>query len=191
MRWLLAALVVLMAVSIAGCGGPGALTTNVIVSTPTQPSQAPTLNVTATAQATPEASNAVSTTPTSTPRSANTRTPAPVTPAPTRTDGLPVPEDARESKNVPDTVRTFLQTQLKGQRRIGQAESYSSSHPIDEVMTQYETDLKAGGWESIPLTTTLPDNIKLLIAQKDIRAFIVFTSLSSNQTLTYIVTTAK
>jgi hypothetical protein len=92
---------------------------------------------------------------------------------------------------VPDVVRTFLQTQLKGQRRIGQPTGYLVSRPPDQVMQEYQSDLQAQGWDAVPLTGNLPDNVKLIVAQKDVRAIIVFTTETSGDTLVYIVTTQK
>lgn len=191
MRSLLITAAMVVGLVITGCSSQG----SIVTSNPSlTPQQAPTVAQSATTQATPAAANTgtasqapVSTTATNTPRT-SARTPAPV---PTREDGLPVPAGARETKNVPDVVRTFLQVQLKGQRRIGQPTGYLVPRPPDEVMQQYQSDLLAQGWEAVPLTGNLPDNVKLIVAQKDFRAIIVFTTATNGDALVYIVTTQK
>ena len=189
----LALATVLMVLSIVGCRGVGVV--NSIpppnTSTPFIESR-PTIAV-GTTQATAAASPTASTTATSTtPRSSTvTRTPAAAAPLPTLSDGLPLPVDARETKNIPESIRSFLQTQLKGQKRVGQAQGYLSPHPVDEVFNQYQSDLKAQGWESVPLVGNLPENMKLVIAQKSVRAFVAFMDQGGGQTLVYLVTTQR
>src|SRR5512142_3509610 len=128
MRSLLVAAAMLMGLITVGCSSQGPIEN----SNPTLTlQQAPTVALAATTQATVSVTNtrtaasAASVTP-GTPRASSARTPAPV---PTREDGLPVPAEARETKNVPDVVRTFLQTQLRGQHRIGQPTGYLVSRP--------------------------------------------------------------
>ncbi len=193
MRSLLAAAAVVLGLVIAGCSNQGP----VEISTPTlTPRQAPTVALAATTQATP----ILNSTPTNAPDAA--LTPSPTTrrassarttpvPLPTRDDGLPIPAGARETRNVPDIVRTFLQTQLKGQHRIGEPAGYLVSQPPSEAMQQYQAQLQGAGWEAVPLSGNLPDNVQVIVAQKDVRAIIVFTTETNGDTLVYVVTTQK
>jgi hypothetical protein len=103
-----------------------------------------------------------------------------------------VPLGSRESKNIPDDVRQFIQAQLKGQTRIGQPQAYLAADPQGEVFDQYQQGLVAGGWDSVPVGTNLGDRVKLLVAQKDtLRAVVAFVDEGNGQTLVYIITTKR
>lgn len=121
-----------------------------------------------------------------------TKTPKLPAAAPTRSDGIPIPDDATPTKNIPDDVRTFIQGQLKGMQRVGQPEGYVSPHPQDEVLTSYQQDLASDGWDSVLVNTGLDNNAKLLVAQNtQLRVVVAFVSQGAERTLTYIVTTRK
>lgn len=187
MRRLLVALAALLVLSIAGCSDAVDTITVQSTSTPGLPgtgiSQAPTQEAT-------DFPTPTLILPTRR-AAAPTKTPVTPPPAPTRTDGIPLPVGATVTKNVPDDVRTFIQGQLKGMTRVGPAEAYLAPGTPDAIMTQYQDDLGKAGWESVPVNTGLASGAKLLVAQNaQIRAVIGFVS-EGNRTLTYIVTTKK
>ncbi len=189
MRALLVALTILMVFAIAGCSDNSVSDTVTNTATP--------ILAGATIALAPVAVMDVTDFPTPTlilptrRAPAPTKTPNPPPAAPTRTDGIPIPDGAMVTKKIPDDVRGYIQGELKGFARLGPAEAYLSAESADDIMAQYETDLKGSGWDTVPVNTGLPSGAKLLVAQNaQMRAVIAFVD-EGKQTLTYIVTTVK
>lgn len=193
MRLSLCALTLLTMVAIAGCSGQAVVDT-------TSGTAAPSFAATsATPLSTPAASDGASPLPLPTLASAATRTPrAPTatkspsaTPTPLDIDGqaLPVPADAKETKNIPAVARDFAQNQLRGQARIGQAHAYVMPEKRGDIVTTYREQLTSSGWDAIPISG-LQDPIDVLFAQKaNVRTTIIFASEDNGSTLMYIVAT--
>ncbi len=193
MRIPFCACAVLSLLVISGCGSPAAV--GVTTYTPAAAAAA-ILPPQATAPAnvfTPTARPSPTARPTSTPKPASpTRTPTVVIPAAARNDGLPLPPDARDTKNIPDNVRQFAQAQLKGFTRVGQPHGYLSPHAVDQVVTQYQQALVASGWENVPITASGLEQTQLLVAQKDkLEAIIALVDLDADGTLVYVTMVAK
>jgi hypothetical protein len=192
MRLPLIVLALLSMVAIAGCSGQanvditsGTATPSVVALAAT-PLSAPTV---VDASVIPEAT--ITSAATRTPRVAvATKSPS-ATPTPLDIDGqlLPVPADAKETRNIPAVARNFAQNQLKGQSRIGQPHAYVVSQARDQLLATYRQQLTSSGWEAIPISG-LQDPIDVLFAQKsNVRATIVFASEDNGSTLMYIVAT--
>ncbi len=189
MRALLVALTILMVFAIAGCSGNSVSNTITDTATPILASAtialAPAVVTDATDFPTPTLILPTRRAP------APTKTPNPPAAAPTRTDGIPIPDGATVTKKIPDDVRSYIQGELKGFARLGPAEAYLSPVPTDDIMAQYQADLKGTGWDTVPVNTGLPSGAKLLVAQNaQMRAVIAFVD-EGKQTLTYIITTVK
>ncbi len=193
MRLPLIVLALLTTVAIAACSGQ--VNVDIVTGTGT-PSVAA---IAATPLSAPTVVDAASPLPLATSTPGATRTPrAPAatkspsaTPTPLDIDGqaLPVPADAKETKNILAVARNFAQNQLKGQSRIGQPHAYVVSQARDQTVATYRQQLTSTGWEAIPIGG-LQDPIDVLFAQQaNVRATIVFASEDSGSTLIYIVAT--
>jgi hypothetical protein len=194
MRYLPYALAALLLLSIAGCAGPSPVTPTIIVPTSSPTSSAtiaPTDTVAPVAipvTATPPATTTRSATPRA---AAATRTPVAAPPAATRTDDLPIPFDARDTRNIPVDLRDFMTTQLKGQSRLGQPHGYLSPHAVTQVLDQYQQALTTAGWETVPIAADLAQT-QLLVAQKaKLQAVIALVDQGDAQTLVYVVMTTR
>ncbi len=193
MRLPLTALALLTTVAVAGCSGQA----NVDLTTGTTTPAAAA--IAATPLSAPTAVDGASPTPLAISTSAATRTlrsptatksPS-ATPTPLDIDGqsLPVPVDAKETKNIPAVARNFAQNQLKGQSRIGQPHAYVMPVTRSEMVATYRQQLTSAGWDAIPISG-LQDPIDVLFAQKaNVRTTIVFASEDNGSTLMYIVAT--
>ncbi len=191
MRLPLIVLALLTTVAIAGCSSQANVditsgtATPSVVAMETTPLSAPTV-----VDVSPIPRATITSAATQTPRAAASKSPS-ATPTPLEIDGqsLPVPADAKETKNIPAVARNFVQNQLKGQSRIGQPHAYVMPEPRGEMVATFRQQLTSSGWDTIPIGG-LQDPIDVLFAQKaNVRTTIVFVSEDNGATLMYIVAT--
>jgi hypothetical protein len=190
MRLPLIVLALLTTVAIAGCSGQANVDITSGTATPSVAAMAATPLSTPTVVESPLPEATISSAATRTLRAAATKSPS-ATPTPLDIDGqpLPVPADAKETRNIPAVARNFVQNQLKGQSRIGQPHAYVVPEARDQLLATYRQQLTLSGWEAIPISG-LQDPIDVLFAQKaNVRATIVFASEDNGSTLMYIVAT--
>ncbi len=180
-------LAILILVAVAGCTDQA----NVTLSTPTLSASAIPLAAPTVEQANSTPSIIPSLAVTRTPRAAAATKIPSATPTPLDIEGqqLPVPADAKETKNIPAVARSFAQNQLKGQARIGQPYAFVVPQSRSQMAESYRQELTASGWEAIPITG-LQDPIDVLFAQKaNVRATLIFATEDNGTTLLYIVAT--
>jgi predicted small lipoprotein YifL len=102
------------------------------------------------------------------------------------------PADSQMTDDAPPEVRSYIDSQLAGQTRVGAPRIWIVLHSREDTVGQYGEALKILGWKIVADTAGGPPGSRVIMfEQENLRLTVLFYVRAVDQSLVYAVVTRK